>query len=206
MKTKDMNPENGQNKKEQQGKQSAGNWATGNSAAIGAAVGVVAGNAAQSVAAAEPVVGVEHPVVNPVNGQPEVQVEVAPEVQPEVKPEDVTPEVALNEPNVTLVACETVVGADGMPMDVAVFNVDGTEVAAIDVDRNGTVDAVVTDLNGDGMLTPDEILDVRGENVQMADLVNGTSDYTAEDPALLAQNNDVLPDYTNNADVSGFMA
>lgn len=205
MKTKSMNPENGQNKQEQQSKQSAGNWATGTSAAIGAAVGVVGGNAAQSVAAAEPVAEVEHPVVTPAGNQPEVQVEVAPEVQPEVKPENVEPEVPVNEPNVTLVSCETMVGADGTPMDVAVFNVDGSEVAAIDVDRNGTVDAVVADLNGDGVLTPNEILDVRDENVQMADLVNSTSGYAVEDPTLIAHN-DGLPDYTNNADVSDFMA
>lgn len=205
MKTKSMNPENGQNKQEQQGKQSAGNWATGTSAAIGAAVGVVGGNAVQSVAAAEPVAEVEHPVITPAGDQPEVQVEVTPEVQPEVRPQNVTPEVPVSDPNVTLVSCETVVGADGMPMDVAVFNVDGTEVAAVDIDRNGTVDAVVADLNGDGVLTPNEILDVRDENVQMADLVNSTSDCIVEDPTLLAHN-DGLPDYTNNADVSDFMA
>lgn len=202
MKTKSMNPENGQNKQEQQNKQSAGNWATGTSAAIGAAVGVVAGNVAQSAAAAEPVVEVEHSVVTPVDGQPEV----TPVVEPDVTPvANVTPEVPVSDPNVTLVSCETVVGADGMPMDVAVFNVDGTEVAAVDIDRNGTVDAVVSDLNGDGILTPNEILDVRNENVQMADLVNSTSDYIVEDPTLVAHN-DGLPDYTNNADVSDFMA
>lgn len=202
MKTKSMNPENEQNRQETQNKQSGNNLAMGTSSAVGAAIGVVAGNAAQSAMAAEPVVGVEHP------GEPVV--EVQPEVQPDVQPEEVrpevTPEISASSPDVTLLSCDTVVGADGTPMDVALFSVDGTEVAAIDVDRDGTVDAVVSDLNGDGVISSDEMLDVRNEQAQMADLINGASGYAAEDPTLLAQNNDVLPDYTNNADVSGFMA
>lgn len=205
-----MNQENGQNRQEQQNKQSASGWTMGASSAVGAAVGVVSGNAVQSAMAAEPVVA---PDVQP-NVQPEVKPDVQPDVQPDVKPDvkpenthpNVTPDVPADEPTVTLVAHDTVVNEDGMPMDMALFNVDGTEVAAVDVDCNGTVDVVISDLNGDGTISNDEIMDVSTENVLMADLVNGVSGNAGEDQTLLADNNDVLPDYTNDGDVSGFMA
>lgn len=194
------------NKRNAKEQQNGGNWKVGVSSGLGAAAGVMFGNAAQTVVAAElnqddPLAGQE----GIVSVEEPVNVAESEDVKPEEPVQVVTPVVdgphTEELPPMTVVSHETVVTSDGIPMDVAILsNNGGEEVALLDVDFDGMADAAIRDLNGDGIVTEDEIVDLTAENVQMPEV----NDMV--DPVLLASNDTMMPDYTNNADVSEFMA
>lgn len=208
MKTKEMNEENakvtGQNK----------NWQSGASSSIGAAAGVVAGSMAQSAFAAEPVVEetvqpprtanlVAAPAASPDNEVIHATVDDTGGTSPATPPAGVILEP---ENTVTVVAYETVTCEDGSQMDVAGVIVNGQEVIIADVNHNGEADLMAMDLDGNGMISENEIANVQNEHIQMNDLANAAAQTNVmEDPALTADGG-CGPDYTNDADVTGYMA
>ena len=74
--------------------------------------------------------------------------------------------------------------------------IDGQDVVLIDVDGDSTFDVMGADSNGDQQFSPDELVDISGENVTVDDLggIANTDDsmYTATD-------NDI--DYTSDAGI-----
>ena len=84
--------------------------------------------------------------------------------------------------------------------------VNNTPVAIVDIDQDGLADAMLADSNMNGQLEDNEIVDISNENIAMSPLQDlaeeadsaGTDDYYAD--------NTNLPDYTNDADVTDYIA
>lgn len=134
--------------------------------------------------------------------------EPIPEPEPDPEPEPVpTPEPGpAPEPEVQVVGYETVDNVDGTQSDVAYLMVNNTPVAIVDIDQDGLADAMLADSNMNGQLEDNEIVDISNENIAMSPLQDlaeeadsaGTDDYYAD--------NTNLPDYTNDADVTDYIA
>lgn len=77
-------------------------------------------------------------------------------------------------------------------VDVGVMEVDGQDVFLIDVDTDGTFDVLTADINQDGQITEDEIVDIQGENISVNQFEMASDSYYAM--------NDDTVDYTNDAD------
>lgn len=182
------------------------NVISGMSSSAGAAVGVVAGSAiSQELNAAElteeEVPVNEEPVQQPV--QQTVQTtEETPVPTPEVKPEEPEP-VVIPEAEVEVVGYETLTVDDGSQIDVAVASVDGELVMVADIDQDGKADVMAADLNGNGQLEENEIIDVSGTDIAMEPLQQAAVS-NMEDTSQLALNDD--SDYINNADVNDYIA
>lgn len=73
---------------------------------------------------------------------------------------------------------------------------DGQQVLFVDVDGDMVFDAIATDSNGDGQISPDEVTDISELQVSVNDLY--ALDNT-ENNMYLANNDE--PDYVNDADV-----
>lgn len=107
-----------------------------------------------------------------------------------VEPEDI---------EVQIVGMEHVTLADGTDATIGEVNIGGQDVYLVDVD-GGDFDLMVSDLNGDGIIQPEEIADISdagfsvNEFQQQVDAMqNPSSDiYLAND----------MPDYINDADPS----
>ena len=129
--------------------------------------------AAEEPAAEEPVV--EEPVVEePVVEEPTIEEPVA-EVDPEVEILGVVHDEELG--------------------TVGAVTVDGEEVLLIDVDTDGTFDALVADANHDGEISDNEIVDITEENLSVADVAAAAG---VEDPTYASYEGE--PDYVNDAD------
>lgn len=179
------------------------NVATGASTAAGATAGVVIGAAItpNSAEAAEVITPDPAPQPAPApkpTPQPTPQPEPEP-VKPEpTKPEPVTPEPPKTD-DVEVVGYDRVTNEDGSQMDIAVLNVNGNEVCVIDANLDGEADALVCDLNQNGVIEEGEIEIVQGQGIAMQPL----ADAAGFNPQF-AQND--LPDYVNDADVDTYMA
>lgn len=121
---------------------------------------------------------------------------------------------------------QRVLGEDGHTQDVAVVNIEGSEVNVIDYNLDGFADIIVGDFNQDGVIENSEIQNVEGMGLDMQPLQESIGfDHTlAHDPNLgsdsvnfinddpfLTDGNDMmadndLPDYVNDADIDSFMA
>ena len=126
-------------------------------------------------------------------GTQEPQVTVAQQPEQTNVTEGEVPQV---EPEV--LAYETVSGADGSQMDVAVVSVGGQTVGVYDVNQDGTADLMVADENNNQQIEENEIHDISAENVSMQALHD---DYMAQnDPSMQG------PDYINDGNVDNYMA
>ena len=96
--------------------------------------------------------------------------------------------------------------------NVGAMSVDGQEVYLIDVDPEspgvGEFDFIAADLNNDGQISDDEIVDIQDQHIDVAQF-GGMSNPS--DPMLdggqddmLAQNGN-LPDYVNDADMGDYV-
>lgn len=135
--------------------------------------------AAEEPAAEEPAVeepAVEEPVV---------------EVEPEVEEPVVEEPVAEVDPEVEILG----VVHDEELGTVGAVTVDGEEVLLIDVDTDGTFDAMVADANHDGEISDNEIVDITEENLSVADVAAAAG---VEDPTYASYEGE--PDYVNDAD------
>lgn len=84
---------------------------------------------------------------------------------------------------------------NGQVIDFAVLNIDGEDIAFLDVDRDGTIDFIITESGEVEDLRPPTFEDV-AQLQRDIDRFNAQNDY-------LANNN--LPDYTNDGAVDNFL-
>lgn len=142
----------------------------------------------------QPAVEQPEPVTpEPVNPEPQKPDPVAPE------PPLVTPE-PIDGDEIQVLSYDTITDNDGNEMDVAVVSASGQEIIIADVDQNGTADLMASDLNSNGQLEENEIVDVSEDNIAMQPLEEAAN---ANDD-MIAQTDDI--DYVNNADVNDYMA
>lgn len=150
---------------------------------------------AEEVIIPEPVT----PDPQPVKTEP-----VAPSPQPTpvepVIPEPITPEVIVPEPVpvIEVQDYQRVDMEDGSQIDMAVVSVDGQQVGVFDVDIDGQADLIISDEDGDGLITDDEVHDVSGMGIEMQPLQD---EY--ESQHILASPE---PDYINDGNVDSYMA
>lgn len=196
------------------------NVISGISSTAGAVAGVVGGSMATAeVNAAEmPEATAEEQEVEVVSAEPsrtsgnqshhEEQPEpITPEpVNPEPqKPDPVAPEPPLVTPEpidgdeIQVLSYNTITDNDGNEMDVAVVSASGQEIIIADVDQDGTADLMASDLNSNGQLEENEVVDVSEDNIDMQPL-----EEAANVNNMIAQTDDI--DYINNADVNDYMA
>ena len=176
-KTKDLNRQN-----------KSIDYASLASSAVGAVVGVVGAASIQSAMAAD----VAHPETDPAT-TPSRTTSGPKQDKPTEDVTEVT-EVTVDD-NVTVVYNETVNMGDGQMADIAIgVTPEGNEVAFIDVDQDGIIDFKIEDLNQDGEITGEEVIDVQAQNILMEDLVHQAQE--------IAQ----LPDYNPEANVDDFLA
>lgn len=173
------------------------NVATGASTAAGATTGVVIGsaitpNSAEAAEIVTPELTPQPASVPESDSQPVLDPE--PVSQPASETSTPQPE---KETEVEVVGYDRVTNEDGSQMDIAVLNVNGNEVGVVDVDLDGKVDALVSDLNQNGVIEEGEIEIVQGQDIAMQPL----ADAAGFSPQF-AQNN--LPDYVNDADVDTY--
>lgn len=86
---------------------------------------------------------------------------------------------------------------NGMAENVALVEIDGNEVMLVDIDHDNVADVMITDMNGNGQIDGNEIIDITGEGVGMP---------TMSDGDLYMAQNDMEPDYTNDADMGLYEA
>lgn len=210
MKTEKTNQENTDSTKTNE-RQKSTNWQNGASSAIGAAIGVMVGSMGQTAFAAEPVTEepIQHPHPNTPTTPPEeplINEPVAPQ-QPDAptRPANIGDEPQ-NEDTITVVSYETVTCEDGSQMDVADVIISGQETLIIDVDQDGIADVMVADMDNNGIITDNEVADIEEAGIAMEGLSMAVAQTgTSEDATLLADN-ETMPDYVNDADVTGYMA
>lgn len=112
--------------------------------------------------------------------------------------EEVIGGVSPVEPEVEVLAYETISNEDGSQMDVAVVSVGGQEMGIYDVNVDGTADLLAVDENNNQQIEENEIHDISSENVSMQALHDD----------CIAQNDPSMqdPDYINDGNVDNYMA
>lgn len=102
---------------------------------------------------------------------------------------------------IKILGVEAVVDAEGNPMTVAAIEVEGEQALLVDVDNDGTMDALIVDDNYDGQIDPyQEIYDISDCDIETNDLMQSMA--AEQDPNMYMAYNDDMPDYMNDADVS----
>lgn len=195
------------------------NVISGVSSTVGAAAGVVAGGAISSEANAMevPVTPEDKQDVEVMSSQPskaggsatlhhttpakQPTPEPEPNPEPDPNPNPDPEPVPDPEPEIEVVSYETVTNEDGSQMDVAVVNAQGQAVMIADIDQNGIADIMAADLNNNGQLDNDEVVDISDQNIAMQPLreaanMNGNN--------MIAQADDI--DYINDANVDDYIA
>lgn len=185
------------------------NVATGISTAAGATAGVVLGTAiTPNYAEAAEVVRHEYdPQLAEVSDpEPQSAYEPDPEPAPSSKTEPTPQNNSVPDtPNdtkdddVEVLSYDRMTDEDGNQMDIAVISMNGNEVAVVDANLDGEADALVCDINHNGVIEEGEVETVQGQGIAMKPL----ADAVGFNP-LFAQND--LPDYVNDADVDNYMA
>lgn len=172
------------------------NWKVGVSMAVGAVIG-----ASGTSALADTL----HGDVD-VDPTPEPEPQPIPEPDPKPTPEQEPIPVPGPTPGpeeeqfVTVLSYETVPGEDGNLMDVAIVDVNGTTAAIVDIDRDGTADALIADWDGNGVIDQNEVSPIECY-VSMAELEANVATPTPDVYDPIVQN-----DYNNNGDVNGYLA
>ena len=112
--------------------------------------------------------------------------------------EEVIGGVSPVEPEVEVLAYETISNEDGSQMDLAVVSVGGQEMGIYDVNQDGTADLMAIDANNNQQIEENEITDISSEGLSMQPLHD---EYIAQnDPSMQG------PDYINDGDVDNYMA
>lgn len=86
---------------------------------------------------------------------------------------------------------------DGMPENIAVFDVEGQEVVLVDIDLDAQAEELISDFDGDGQIQEEELVDISDQNIEMPTMSDGDMymDQAADEP-----------DYTNDADIDFYEA
>ena len=116
-------------------------------------------------------------------------------VEADVKPEPISQPSQSGE--VQVIAIENDLNVNGQNMDVAVVMVEGSPGLMIDVTQNGEADVVALDDNRDGYLSQDEAVVVTDAHVPMP-----TEDDVYRNDGGSMVNNNELPDYSNDNDIT----
>lgn len=177
------------------------NWKVGVSMAVGAVIGASGTSAlADTLHGDVDVDPTPEPEPQPI---PVPEPEPTPEPKPTPEPEPTPvpgPTPGPEEQFVTVLSYETVPGEDGNLMDVAIVDVNGTTAAIVDIDRDGTADALIADWDGNGVIDQNEVSPIECY-VSMAELEANVTTPTPDVYDPIAQN-----DYNNNGDVNGYLA
>lgn len=175
------------------------NWKVGVSMAVGAVIG-----ASGTSALADTLHGDVDVDPTP---EPEPQPIPVPEPEPDPKPTPEQDPIPVPEPTpgpeeqvITVLSYETIPGEDGNLMDVAIVDVNGTTAAIVDIDRDGTADALIADWDGNGVIDQNEVSPIECY-VNMAELEANVATPTPDVYDPIAQN-----DYNNHGDVNGYLA
>lgn len=100
---------------------------------------------------------------------------------------------------VKVLGVEAVEDEYGNQMTVAAIEVEGEQALLVDVDNDGTMDALMVDENYDNQIDPyNEIYDIEDCNIETNDLIQ----MSMQQNEVYYASNDNLPDYMNDADVS----
>ena len=176
------------------------NVATSVSTTAGATAGVMIGTVLSPEEAHAGEISTSEPTLQP-NPSPKPASQSNP-----VKPEPITPaptkpdtQTPQPESEIEVVGYDRVTNEDGNQMDIAVLNVNGNEVGVIDANLDGEADALVCDINQNGVIEEGEIEIIQNQGIAMQPF----QDAAGFNPQY-AQNN--LPDYVNDADVDTYMA
>ena len=108
------------------------------------------------------------------------------------------------EGGVQVLAYETVTNEDGSQSDMALVTDGNTQAIIVDANRDGVADVMAVDMNHDGHISENEVMDISDQQVSMQSLQDAATG-TSGDGGMMAQNASE-PDYVNNADVDGYMA
>lgn len=98
---------------------------------------------------------------------------------------------------VKVLGVEVMTDAEGNQATIAGLEIDGQAAIMVDVDNDGMMDVIAVDEDGNGQLSENEVYDASELNISTQDLmaqVPGNETYLAQ--------NDGMPDYMNDADVS----
>ena len=189
------------------------NVATGASTAAGATAGVVIGaaitpNSAEGAEVVKPDPTPQPaPAPKPTNQststaahtQAPTHTSQTPQTETSTNTGAQTPPPGQENNDIEVLSYDRVTNEDGSQMDIAVLNVNGNEVGVIDANLDGEADALMCDLNQNGVIEQGEIEIVQGQGIAMQPL----ADAAGFNPQF-AQND--LPDYVNDADVDTYMA
>ncbi len=106
--------------------------------------------------------------------------------------------------DVKVLGVETVQDENGNPITVAELEIDSHQAFMADIDDDGKMDVMAVDGlqsgNPDGYMTEDDFADIREANIETEDLQQRM--YAEQQPETYYAQNDNLPDYMNDADVS----
>lgn len=180
---------------------------TGASTTVGAALGTVAGGFINSelnatelndnteiISDAE-VVSKHEDVLEP--AEPTVTINVPePEPTPEPTPEPEPESIGGLDIDIKVLNYETIIYDNYNQIDVALLDVGGIEVCAVDEDHDDKIDYIIIDENNNDTIEEGEIIDVSENNFSMQAIEDEYYDN------LLADNND----YNNIANVSDYYA
>ena len=72
-----------------------------------------------------------------------------------------------NDSGIEVIQYETLTTEDGTQVDVALVNIQGQEAYLFDFNRDGIIDIMGADINGDGQVDYEEMIDVSSENMAM---------------------------------------
>lgn len=184
------------------------NWKVGVSMAVGAVIGASGTSAlADTLHGDVDVDPTPEPEPQPI---PVPDPEPTPEPEPKPDPKPTPEEEPIPVPGptpgpeeeqfVTVLSYETIPGENGNLMDVAIVDVNGTTAAIVDIDRDGTADALIADWDGNGVIDQNEVSPIECY-VNMAELEANVATPTPDVYDPIAQN-----DYNNHGDVNGYLA
>lgn len=101
---------------------------------------------------------------------------------------------------IKVLGVQMVENGNGRPMTIVGLEApDGDQALLVDLDNDGTIDVLAHDDNGNNQLDGSEIHDVSGLNIEVDDLAQKWAEQNGMD---YYANNDGMPDYSNDADVS----
>lgn len=98
---------------------------------------------------------------------------------------------------IRVLGVEAVQNEYGQVMNVALVECEGDQALLIDVDNDGTIDVLIHDDNIDNQIQENEIHDISGAGLGVADLMQAQA---AQEGDMLYASCDDMPDYVNDAD------
>lgn len=95
-----------------------------------------------------------------------------------------------------------VVHDDATGSDVIATTIGDQEVFFVDAGGDGTIEGMAADINNDGQITADEVIDISDQGLTTAGVIGAGT--PSVDNNLMASNDGQFPDYVNDANVDGY--